>query len=212
MAMQATHVRFALEFEQALDIKDRAEYLSGVMYPDSRYVTGIDRTRTHDYSVEPKDLLAGSDFEKGWKIHVIYDKLQSTCLYHVFRIDPVDRMCSPEWFQITAAKLIENMHICESMKGSMEVMTCKYPMHCPNNEELAGVREWFELNVRVYQKGGVKLGDYRPIFDYYKESRPEITKGMLEQYHVQIKDKKLVEKILDVYDQIKQQVHEGLQS
>jgi len=208
--MQATHVRFALEFEEALSIKDRDQYLAGVMYPDSRYVTGVDREHTHDYSVEPKDLLEGTDFEKGWKIHVIYDKLQRAYLWEMFSISRITSMCSDEWFKIAAAKLIENMWACQMMGDDIDIMTRDYPMVCPNGECESDLKDWHEQNRKVYEQGGIDLESYEPIFDYYRDLKPEIAGGWLEEYHRQVVDSDLKKQILEIYPKILKQVHDGL--
>lgn len=41
MALEATHLRFALDLLPKLEVKDINDYLAGSIYPDSRYTTGI---------------------------------------------------------------------------------------------------------------------------------------------------------------------------
>lgn len=41
MALEGTHIRFALDVGDKYNIKDLGKYISGTLYPDSRYITGI---------------------------------------------------------------------------------------------------------------------------------------------------------------------------
>ena len=47
MSLQITHIRFALDLHKELNITSLDQYISGTIYPDSRYMTGIDRSLTH---------------------------------------------------------------------------------------------------------------------------------------------------------------------
>ena len=58
MAFTATHIKFALDFKDKYDIKDLSHYLSGAIYPDSRYVTGIDRNLTHNSDLHRSSWVA----------------------------------------------------------------------------------------------------------------------------------------------------------
>lgn len=106
--MQMTHLRFALDLKQKLDIHDLTRYLSGALYPDSRYFTKVPRTVTHNEGA-PTDLFAKgwTDFEKGWATHLYYDRVAGT------HIDPMLGglpLATGEegWFRATAIKAIED--------------------------------------------------------------------------------------------------------
>lgn len=70
MSLEATHIRFALDLKDEYKIKDIKKYISGTVYPDSRYITGIDRNLTH-YNDILKPEFAKDDFKKGWQVHQI---------------------------------------------------------------------------------------------------------------------------------------------
>ena len=61
MPFQATHLHYALLKMPELDIKDINKYLSGAVYPDSRYTTKIERDLTHAPSLFPEDVRNGSN-------------------------------------------------------------------------------------------------------------------------------------------------------
>lgn len=211
--MQATHVRFALELEDIIGVKDRELYLSGAMYPDSRYITGVDRQKTHDYSIEVKDLLTGTDFEKGWKTHVIYDKLQDAILRtDLFHITDPTPLSSPGWFQISAAKLIEDMESCRILGSKTDLLVGLRSADRPYNESKVDLCAWYDAQSEVYRRGCATRKNYQPIFDFFKDSKPEVVHGWLEEYERQTKDSKLVGQILTIYDQVKQRVTTELQS
>ncbi|MFH1835317.1 MAG: hypothetical protein ABH851_03910 [Methanobacteriota archaeon] len=47
MALELTHVLFARDLKDKLNVQNEAEYYAGTVYPDSRYTTGIQRDKTH---------------------------------------------------------------------------------------------------------------------------------------------------------------------
>ena len=47
MALAATHIRLAIDMAGRYPIKRFSEFISGTIYPDSRWLTGIDRDLTH---------------------------------------------------------------------------------------------------------------------------------------------------------------------
>ena len=58
MALEATHIRFAFDLKDVYDVSDIDAFVSGSIYPDSRYVTGIDRLATH-----PEGYLNDPEFK-----------------------------------------------------------------------------------------------------------------------------------------------------
>ena len=78
MALEATHIRYALDNKDRFDVSDETKYVSGTVYPDSRYPTGIARTLTHDDSQMQKNFWSNDDFRKGWAAHLLYDKIQQS--------------------------------------------------------------------------------------------------------------------------------------
>jgi len=76
MALEATHLRFALDIKDKYQVQDVRKYVSGAIYPDSRYITKIDRHLTHPEDFMDWDVLKLDDFRKGWFVHLLYDKIQ----------------------------------------------------------------------------------------------------------------------------------------
>ena len=81
MAMEMTHVRFAKELQEILNVSDVNAYYCGAIYPDSRYFTGLPRVRTHgEHSPKLSSLQNATDFEKGWATHLYYDEVATAKL------------------------------------------------------------------------------------------------------------------------------------
>ena len=68
MALEATHIRFALDLKDKYQVKDLEKYISGTIYPDSRYVSEIGRELTHPKDYLDWDIFAVDDFKKGFEI------------------------------------------------------------------------------------------------------------------------------------------------
>lgn len=77
MSFQATHLHFANQVKKIFNIQDLTQYFSGTLYPDSRYITKVERTKTHaDVRINPVKIYnLPDDFHKGWQVHLWYDKL-----------------------------------------------------------------------------------------------------------------------------------------
>jgi hypothetical protein len=72
MAFAVTHIRYAVDTSRDQNIKDWDAYISGALYPDSRYVTGVDRRLTHRLENMPP-RKKWDDFHRGWAAHIICD-------------------------------------------------------------------------------------------------------------------------------------------
>lgn len=75
MALEASHIRFALDIKEKLRIRDLKRYLSGIIYPDSRYVTKIERELTHPLELLDTGYTTLDDFNKGCYAHLLYDNV-----------------------------------------------------------------------------------------------------------------------------------------
>lgn len=108
MSLEATHLRFSLAIKDDLGISDLEKYVAGVIYPDTRYLTGIHRNLTHDlgYFRGRKNL---TDFEKGWLSHIIGDKIFKEVMEDRFGNLILFDEPSERWPVITAIKIIQDI-------------------------------------------------------------------------------------------------------
>jgi hypothetical protein len=118
MAMAAEHIRFAKDLAEPLKIKDFQAYYAGALYPDTRYMTKIDRALTHASPAPQDPFKEGlSDFEKGWGTHILYDQVGGDMLKAI-----VKESGEEFWVAMTAAKIIEDMKAVEVLKEKIAVV------------------------------------------------------------------------------------------
>jgi hypothetical protein len=212
MAMQATHVLCALELEKYLGIEDQAQYLSGVIYPDSRYMCKIDRDLTHNPNLVIKDALFGSDFEKGCTAHVLYDVLQRKYIYDIFNIPHKHTMIgySDLWFKVSAAKYIEDIHSFKLLQNRGFSFTSIIPTQCPNNEDKTLISEWYGLQHSVYDNGVPCFETYMPILDWFENHRPCAKAKICSIVNELLEDQKILGDIYSMYGNVMKEIYEGL--
>ncbi len=87
MSLIATHIRFAINLKDIYHVQDIEKYIAGTVYPNSRYVTKIDRKLTHNNNIL-RPTFTKDDFKKGWQVHQICDivqnKIKTKILPHFF--------------------------------------------------------------------------------------------------------------------------------
>lgn len=106
MALPASHCRFALNVANQLPIADTDAYLSGTIYPDSRWHTGLSREKTHGENCL-KPSFATSDFRLGWFVHCWCDRIQKVLLLEKFpQIERTD--ATQQWVALSVAKMAQD--------------------------------------------------------------------------------------------------------
>ena len=106
MALPATHVRYALERMPASVGLEKAAYLAGTLYPDSRMLTGVSREQTHaDACLEGG--FATSPFRLGWQLHCHCDHAQAEVHTRIW--PAAARLPEPRrWIAMSAAKMVQD--------------------------------------------------------------------------------------------------------
>jgi hypothetical protein len=162
MALPATHFRFALDAARHFNIGDRHAYLSGTLYPDSRWLTGADRTATHGDKCLEIDF-ANSDFKLGWYVHCHCDTIQMRLVLAKWpQLTTLDD--HTRWMQTSVIKMIQDqLDICR-----INVNACLNALdviETPNGEQAKYVRRYYR-NVRdIYSGNGVPgIEDYRKLW------------------------------------------------
>ena len=147
MALPATHIRFAATLSGALGVTDMAAYLSGTLYPDSRWLTGAAREQTHDRRcLDPGFAL--DDFTRGWHVHCRCDRIQGD-IHHALLDDLSALTADERWIRMAAAKVVQDIN--DAVQG--EVSTCLGLLcdaRTPNGEPAAGVAAYLEAVRRAY--------------------------------------------------------------
>ncbi len=114
MALEASHIRFAIDIKDTLQVNDLHKYISGVLYPDSRYVTNVNRNLTHQKSLLDTSYTDLDDFKKGMYAHVVYDKILEEytreSIPDLFKnIGEFTGQDSEFWIRLTALKIMQDM-------------------------------------------------------------------------------------------------------
>lgn len=152
MALEATHMRFALDVKGNYIVNDIAEYIQGTIYPDSRYVSGIDRNLTHNDTVL-KSEFATDDFNSGWQVHQSCDKIQRK----VFQEDipgfaSLRTMKNKEdwWVPFTAAKIIADMKDAQSfdIQSTLKYLNSET---CPSGENISAIQKYHQIVFNIYK-------------------------------------------------------------
>jgi hypothetical protein len=158
MALTATHLRFALEMKDELHVQNFEQYLSGTMYPDSRYSTGVAREVTHDESLFVGDLLAMDDFRKGWAMHLACDRAQGEAMNQLFPEEVSLTMPGEEgWIFRTALKVLEDIDDARAFDANRFIrMMTWYQSPC-GYETSEQLEHYYGLYRDLYASGGVVI-------------------------------------------------------
>jgi hypothetical protein len=158
MPLQATHIKFAMDFKENHSVFSVDEYLSGAVYPDSRTVTGVERKLTHNIE-ELKKLSSESDFHLGWYAHCLCDEkfLESSELFFSKYLAGFEskEYGSPWWVSLTALKVLFESQILKSFNVK-EFLPLINRHKNPNNEPLEEIVKYYDSIKNTYD-GDVSL-------------------------------------------------------
>ncbi len=151
MALEATHIRFALDLKDKYQIKDIKKYISGVVYPDSRYITGIDRELTHPTDYTDWLWSETDDFRKGWFVHLLTDQIQSRVtrekLPQVF--EGSYGQGSDVWIKHSAIKILLDLDDVKKFDIKEYLPYLNY-VENPNGEDLKKLKKYNQIFVKMY--------------------------------------------------------------
>ncbi|MDA8611281.1 hypothetical protein N9L18_00220 [Candidatus Pacebacteria bacterium] len=202
MAMEGTHLRFALDLKEKLRVTDEKAYLLGAVYPDSRYMTKIDRKLTHPKNYK-EIFLDKSDFYKGWFTHLLCDEIQGDIIYETFPDigDSIPGQNSEEWINRTSIKLLQDL---EDIK-QFDVKRAAYSLDStknPNDEDNKVLERYNRLLQAIYEKPGeVNLDSYNLLWKEF-ELNDELGKKLMKKAHEDMKDSEFVEKVKGIYGKV----------
>ena len=114
MALPGTHIRFAIDEQSKYQVHNLNEYILGTVYPDSRYLSGINREKTHnDNFLKPS--FVKNDFYAGWQVHLWVDKIQGDIMKELFPeklkyfIENGRFVNNGEWEFFSALKVVQDL-------------------------------------------------------------------------------------------------------
>ncbi|MBI2436642.1 MAG: hypothetical protein HYV41_02800 [Candidatus Magasanikbacteria bacterium] len=153
MALEATHIRFALDLKKRYKVQDEHKYILGSVYPDSRYLTGINREKTHQVNFNTQNIDGISDFQKGWLTHLICDRSQKYIIRDLF-----PELFNPEikikqgdeaWISITVLKILQDRIDVEKINVK-KFLSNIHSLESPNDEELKVLEKYYEILYEMY--------------------------------------------------------------
>ena len=196
MALAATHIRLALDMADRYPVNHLPEFISGTIYPDSRWLTGIDRNLTHGDCFLQESFVR-NDFTYGWHIHCLVDHAQ-TRLYKTLFPDAEAMERQQRWILLSAAKVIQDRHDLDNfdLQGGVDLLNYA---EAPSGEDIQLVRE-FNRIIREAYKGR----DKERLPDYYRlwtglGLDATVAEKVMGQVQKLMSDTRLVSKIESTY-------------
>lgn len=203
MALQATHIKFALDLKNRYPVKNLEKYISGANYPDSRYLTGISRKLTHDLDSLP---ISNDDFQNGWHNHLVCDLVQGEAMDKLlpdeFNANKNEIVQGSDfWLRRTAIKIIQEIQIFESFDIQSYLLALNY-VENPNNENIELVRKSNQIIQNVYHnKKSISIEDTLNIWCGLIMSEAIIDKIKKETERL-LRNKEIVKIIKSIYEQM----------
>lgn len=203
MSLEATHLRFALDLQPQYYIKGVGKYLSGAIYPDSRYATGLNKEITHDDRFLLPEF-AVTDFQKGWQTHqicdLVYDNVRKKLFPDVFPVN-YDSYNEPEWIKFTAMKIIQDMDDMRFFDLQSYLNYLDYTNN-PNGEDIAEIKRYNQIIVDLYR--GKKVTTVAEHIKMWLSFRPGIDLGKKIQNQTEefLNDPEMVVRIKAIYQEM----------
>lgn len=169
MAFQATHVRFAHDLKELLQVQDESAYYTGSVYPDSRYLTEIARHLTHTETPYHVHL---SDFEKGWHTHLMYDRLVGARYLPAihWQGEAVSGL-NAGWQQLSGAKLAEDQISFDVLGANTQhLKNLLPPTQSPCDESRELLEEYYTKLCQLYQQKPNSEGYYELLIAFHVPS------------------------------------------
>ncbi len=151
MALEGTHIKFALDLLQQgyFEVENQSEYLAGSVYPDSRYITKVNRELTHPVHLLKKDE-SFDDFTKGWHTHLIYDHISLQIHQELFPEILANKDGYDGWIWRSAIKIIEDIHTTSIFSIGPYLDFATY-IHRPLHEKTADIVKYYSIMLKLYQ-------------------------------------------------------------
>lgn len=203
MALEATHIRFALDLKSDYNVQNIEKFISGSIYPDSRYITGIDRNLTHNNDILLPEF-AKNDFRKGWQVHQLCDVLQNEMRKKYLSellLDHNDKWNEKEWIITSATKIIQDMNDlkCFDLQDNLKYLEYAYN---PNEENIEDIKKYNQIIINLYKnKKETTVEDNFQMWLSLGIDREYGEKIRAKTYEF-LKNSRLVARIENIYDKM----------
>ena len=204
MALEGTHIRFAVDSQDLFDVEELYKYISGSIYPDSRYPTGIDRKLTHNDSQMEQSFWVDDDFRKGWAAHLLYDKIQFDVHTEWFSdiLKETNPNMSNEDDRIvrTALKTVQDIHDISQFDIKQYLDSLTYT-ETPNGEADVSIKKYNQLFIDIYNKApDVTIEDLEKMWLDWSIPAEIAVKIRIKAYELYV-DEKFKPLILKIYEE-----------
>ncbi len=206
MALLGTHIRFALDVKNDFDIKNLDEYISGTVYPDSRYITKIDRETTHSNNFLNDNFYKDDDFKKGWFVHLICDKIQFKVFKYIFPDlldifkDEKNKLSPEHWVLRTNLKIFQDLHDVSQFPIKNYLKHLEYT-ETPNNEKNELIKKYNQILIDLYKKNELISQDLIDMWTNLGVGE-DMTNQIKKKNDEMKSDLKILEKIPLIYPEI----------
>lgn len=212
MALEGTHIRLAVDLKEECHISDLAKYISGTIYPDSRYITQIDRKLTHPDDFLNDDFFKADDFRKGWFIHLLCDNIQRKLQTKIFSdIASDDKLThgNESWIVRSVLKILQDMDDVKKFDIKNYLPLLDYAEN-PNGESLEKVRDYNQFFQKMYQSSP-EIEDCCQMWKYLGVSDGLVNemKKKLEEYS---NNKNIIERTNQIYSEILNKAREAVRN
>lgn len=200
--MEGTHIRFALDLKDRLGITDVESYIIGAVYPDSRYITKLDRDLTHPKKYK-ENMLSKDDFHKGWFTHLLCDDVQYEVIEEMFPEIETEILGkdSDGWINRTSVKLLQDINDVRQF-NIKETLGYLDSARNPNGEDKEGLRKYNNLLRTLYERAEkVDLDSYSILWKKFGLNE-ELGNKLMERAHQNLNDADFVKKINKIYDKV----------
>ena len=195
MALDATHIKFALDIKDKYQVNDLSKYLSGTIYPDSRYISGINRELTHGEEFL-KSKSNKNNFEKGWLVHLICDHISHKIMFQELPDLLGGKQDTDWWIDLTAVKVVQDIKILEKFDVNNYLPFLNY-VESPNNESTHILKKHYRIIREVY-KDGLSFEDVERLL-LENKIKVEFAQKIINKAKEFLGDNKLTKKIDDIY-------------
>lgn len=210
MPLEATHIRFAEDVKNHYIIKNLDEYISGSIYPDSRYITKIDRNLTHGEECRNKNF-PDSDFKMGWQSHylcdIAFNKTKKTIFSDISftKYDTDDAFAKnytiDDWIISTSIKILQDIDDLKHLKIS-EYLGCLDYIDNPNDEDEKIINKYNQLIKNFYKDNlNPAVNDYKQILLAF-DIAPELIDSVIAKTNQFNSDDQIIKKVKLLYGQI----------
>jgi hypothetical protein len=200
MALLATHIRFAVCLKDQVKISDLGKYISGTVYPDSRYLTGIDRNLTH-YSDLENIAFSTDDFKKGWMVHYLCDKSQRTLMRKLFPEMHKGKTEAEWWINFSALKNVHDAIILKDFDVKPYLEYLDY-VENPSGEDVQKIKAFNKLIQEMYSnKNNISIDDCEKMWlDFGVEG--DVVKAVIDMTRKFFEDELICQKLTPLFLQM----------